>query len=394
MTRRVVEGLLIPTLLAAGWFAMKDLAPRGDESAHLLQILAIHEGDWAPRLTMIPGYHAVMAKAWSFFELPVSMASGRILTVALTLPGLLAFFLVARRLDRETATLRTASFLALPALFPYTFLVYTDTFALSLLLLAFAAHVDRRPLLSGIFGLASLLVRQSFAPWIALLLFMPDADERDRPYHRDVLRRWPHALVLAVFTAFVLTNGGVALGGKHRHPFPQVHCENIAVTVALVLALTLPLWLAGGRILSDGRRRLPWALLGAAAVTGSWFAFYEVDHPFNTLDDYVHNRVAAWLSTDQPRAAVVGAGLVVFLGAFACGFMPTVRRRFSLVLPFWAASLVPAWLIEHRYALPGLALWFLTRRSASRRTEVLLLLWFIVLDVALVVGIRSQAFFP
>ena len=113
-----------------------------------------------------------------------------------------------------------------PILFSFFVFLYTDVAAMAFVLASVLAFKLRRNVLAGVMGMTGIAIRQSNVVWLVFLpalhlietltgngsLRMLAPEE-----WRTMLRQtWIFLLGIGLFIAFVIWNGGVAIGGGVR----------------------------------------------------------------------------------------------------------------------------------------------------------------------------------
>src|SRR5687767_980251 len=130
--RRDVGAMVFLSLaLLAGLRSLAWLPLTGDEPHHVEQIRLLMRGEWRiiPKLTTVPGYHAIIAAVGWVLGLD-NVAALRACSFVLSLATLVVLFAYARTASGERASERLAQIAFLPFLFPFFFLLYTDVAAI------------------------------------------------------------------------------------------------------------------------------------------------------------------------------------------------------------------------------------------------------------------------
>lgn len=353
-----------------------------DENVHGDQIMRFLKGDFHINglLTAIPGYHAAVALLLS---LPGwrSIAAMRLVSFALSLLSVLAFYAAARMLDQRAAIPTTLQYAFFPILLPYFFLLYTDPLSLLFVLVALIAALGKRPTLSALFAVLSMAVRQNNIIW---LLFFPSLLIAEALLaHRSLswrlllritlawLRRsWLSIVGVLLFAAFVWWNQGIALGDRGAHPPFTLHLGNVYFLLFTFFFLFLPLHVANvPRFL-----RLPaWQRNLAVAGVLFFYAFFLFtfvnDHFDNqaSLNYFLRNRILTTFATDVIHKTI----FYVPVGLSLLSLAATRLRRasFYLLYPMTLLFLLPSWLIEQRYYLIPFAFFLLMRERRDLRIE-------------------------
>lgn len=372
---------LLVVVLLGGMFSMLPLTGIVDEGPHGGQILSWIRGE-APRdfgITTPLWLHRVLATlgAWSGAE---SYAGLRPWISLIALIGWWQAWRLACAIHPAPglARIRLLQFVCLPIALPYTFLIYTDLPALAALLAAFAAAQRGKHGAATVWFGVAMLVRQQNIAW-AFVAGTRRAWTRWRESRslRALISdpaMWLYALLGLGFLAFVIGNGGVALGeDRHRH-MPGLHRGNVQALWLLASVLLLPLVIVRWRDALNALRMRRWEGWMALAVTLLFLHSLPVEHPYNQFQPevFLRNRVLLWLQEPLHRWWL--APPLLFSVAALC----TLRLRGGW--SGWIALgsvlvLAPAELIEHRYTIPVFALVLLLREPLAPRVEWCLLAW-------------------
>jgi alpha-1,2-glucosyltransferase len=370
----------------------------GDEYAGFPQMEAFVHGNFQVRddLAVPPTYHLLVAGIASHFRVD-SRDALRLISLLLCLPAVFFFWAAARRLDSDSADRKTYQFLFFPILLPYCFILYTNPLALTLLLLAVWLVLCGRPAWAGLAALPSVAVRQELAVWMLFLLvwiYLRDEGFRFRAASlgRHLLRCWTFCLGLAAVAVFVVVNRGFTLG-RHEaiHPTGQVHLGNVWFTLLLCFLLLLPLHLANLPRVGGLLRRQPLLLLGLAALFALYVLTFTNDHVNNQLPEFLHNQLL-FLVFASPWVKALFF-LPIGYAILSLAATPLQQPACYPFYVFWVLSLLPIWMIEQRYALPGFVLLLLFRVPGSRWVEAALIGSFAALSALFLWGISRAQFF-
>ncbi len=390
---RAVRGLdlaLALLMLTIGFGFFYDNGQGVDENIHYDQIARLARGDWSlhPSLTMVPGFHALVA-AVEVATGGVSEVSVRVVVFLLSVATVVAFHVLARTLQPDHAGTRTLQFTLLPMLFPQFFLVYTDVASLLFVVLMMLASARRHYWSAGVLGLVACLMRQNNVLWVAFAMLWSYLRESGWTWPsliESLKRYWTFIATGAVFLLFVAANGGeVALGeDAGSHPLGSVHLTNLFFLLFLCCFLFLPLWWGYRRaVLTQLLRQRTWlALLVLAPIF--WFGFIN-DHPHNLerASYFLPNAVLIYFSsTPWLKAAFF---LPIAIAAVGVSAVP-MKTPWWLLLPFSVLFLVPEWLVVPRYYLIPLTFFLVAREPAappSAWSERFQTVWFAAASLAL-----------
>mgnify|MGYP001815761553 CR=1 FL=1 len=388
---RLPWGFLGFALIAiAAFVAFQDSPLLEDELVHYPQIVTFARGysRLDPRLTTIPGYHALLgAIAWAVGAL--SPTAIRLFNFVVGLGALAVFHSVAKALHARNPATVTLQLAFLPIAFPLLFLIYTDITSLFFVLLMVLSAVKKRPRRAGLFGLLACLVRQTNVVWVVFVLLWSYVEENGwtwAPARESLRKYWVFLLTLLFFVAFVILNRGVALGDQGAHPVSALHLGNVFFLLFLSFFLFLPIFWARRsealRLLRSGRSWLGLVVLFAAF----WFGF-AVDHPYNVQwgERFMRNALLIFVSSSWIWK--LGFFVPVALAALSLGVV-RLRSHWWLVYPFTVVFLVPAWLIEQRYYLIPLTLFLLARMPLDDFVERTQVAWFFALSLAVFIVVE------
>ena len=372
--RELFFGLLLGLLYVAAIVALRGHG-QTDEVDHFAQIHLFLRGDWrvVGTLTTIPGYHlAVASLMWVFGA--DSLAAARLVNSAFGLLAIAGFHALRRQVWPGTETLATAQLIVLPILAPLLFLIYTDAFALALLLWAGFATLKQRHWLASILLAAMVCVRQNEVVWVgflALLAVGPTWRQFGPRAWREIgARGLPYLLPVAGFLAFWMWNGSISLssGQAALHPDLSLHTGNLYFALVLAGALLPFHMLAGLRGFAVQLRAQPLVLVVPVLVfAGFWWGF-RADNPYNTVFPryYLHNAFVHAVETHSGWRA----GMAALAAISVCGLASTRLRPpgAAWIYPFAALFLAASWLVESRYVLVPFVLWLALR---EKRTQVI-----------------------
>ena len=369
--RAAAAGAVVLVAAVVAYRALRPLPRYSDEIHHYRQIRGFCEGDYTPnpRVTTIPGYHAVSALVGRLTG-DCSLQQMRLVNAVIGVLSVAAFFAAARAAGAAAPVARTLQYFFLPVLLPYHFLVYADSISLLANLLTLALLLRGRFALAGLAGSLAILVRQTNVVWLALVClvaYMDAAAVRSAPPPLTswLRRAWTALLGMAGFGLFVLWNGGVAVGGRGAFA-AGFHTGNVFLFLALYFVLFLPANLAALRRRA-GRLADPrlWALLALAYVL--FLTTFRVDHPFNKFEGFLRNEmlslVVSSLLLKHVFFAFAAGGLIAL-------YLTRLRRpSLYLIYPLALATLQPLRLIEHRYGLPAFVLLLVCREDDPAPVE-------------------------
>jgi alpha-1,2-glucosyltransferase len=373
---RVREGLALgglAVLIAVLSFATRQMGEYSDEMFHVPQIQRFCHADFSldQKITMLPGFHAVLALAGSALG-DCSAPMLRTLNAALLVAVCLLALRILVTLHSRVAIPRALALSFLPLLFPYGFVVYTDVLGLLIALWALALWLQHRHVTAGLVASVAVLVRQTIIAMPLLFIAMAWL-ERDR--HLGLIAQaralcrtcWSSVLGLAAFGAFVLYNGGIAVGDQSQHEL-GIHAGNLYFALFL-----LPLTAAAPGLNELWRRRAALrSWLFAALLIASYLAYrycFKVEHEYNYQHHFLHNELL--MRVIRHKRTLNWFFVPMALGLAILWTSSWSRAAFRIWLPLAAAMMLPESLIEPRYALLPIALFMLMRKDSSPLAETL-----------------------
>ncbi|KAF8139973.1 glycosyltransferase family 59 protein [Boletus edulis] len=380
--------------------------PYMDEPFHVPQAQAYCRGEWStwdPKITTPPGLYILSVLLHRIFVFRCNLALLRF-TVTLTLislPLLCARLLAFHQRRRPPPLLAPSPEALVLSTFPiawfYGFLYYTDVPSLVSVMLTVMLATQHRHLSAALIGIISCLFRQTNIVWVMyafatsqlmrlrfrrgnMLLHDPpalsaspgDCDILSGDLLRSItsapaafpelfLKFIPYTLVLALFGAFVLWNGGIVLGDKANH-VPVLHVPQTYYFIAFATLIGWPAVIFGRsgpvKLANEVARRM-FGTKGRVAFTALLSAFmaftvheFTVHHPF-LLADNRHYTFYVW------RRVFMLHSIVPYLfipGYQACAWAWWLRVAGdqtllqTLVLPLASLiTLLPTPLLEPRY---------------------------------------------
>jgi len=381
-----------------------------DERIHRLQIMTLAGGQFeiVDKLTMFPGYHALIALLARLTG-GESIPALRLLSALVGLPVIATFYVIARQLTPRFAAVATLQFAFLPILFPLFFVMYTDALSLLLVLLSVLLVLRHRRGAAAAVAILSVLVRQTNILCLAFVLGLGYLQDHGLTLARDrlglaVRQNLVFVLGLAGFGLFVVVHGGVAVGDQSAHPL-KLSLGNVYLFLFLYFFLLLPVNLAD--LKSALARLANRCVLGSSLLLYGVFMFTFVnDHPYNQMSIRTFKFDSPQLIGHAPflrnellhlatRSAVTRTlfFIPVLLSCLLLTRTKLVQPRFLLIFPLIVLLLTPSWLIEQRYCLVPLALLLLARERRSPALEYATAALGFAGSVCFLYGIDQHLFF-
>ena len=347
----ITQVLVLLGILAGVAIAVRMPSPVSDEWYYQDQIRMFHDGDWSlvPVITMIPGYHAAVGLITRLFG-EYGDTTARMVNLAGSLPLLVLAWRLAERNYPDSGAMRAAQTFFLPLLYPFFFLIYTETWSITLLVGMMLATLGGRVALAVLAAVASMAIRQDFVIWAAfalLLLALEEATWSAR-LRRAIVVGWPLMGAGALFVAFFVANGfSVALGDKPMHARPH-NLTNLYVCLLYAFVLFIPYhaWNAPKVI---ALLRKPWIAVAVACGFAVYWQTFSNSHPDNQAGIAAQRSslldVAARLaSRGSLRANGMGSAFVRCIAPAREAIRVALRVRRSFRVPASAgrAAVLPA----------------------------------------------------
>lgn len=397
MARRHVAGLLLLVALFTcfvrlGLWQSQAIA---DEGVHVPQVTSFMSGSWEtnPFLAMIPGYHVVMAGLMKAGGLS-SIGAMRGVSAMFGLLAALVFYVIRRNLGDKNALVSAALFFVFPLFYPYYFLVYTDIFSLTLVLLAVLSAINSRQLLAAGIMTLSLAVRQNNVIWAAFLaayaawpaLVERDASVRMR-LNEAFIKALPYVLPVLAFVAYWRWNGSIVFSSRLSggHPDLTLHGGNVWLTLFLFLMLFPRDAWKGLQSFGAAVRARPWLLLVTLGLC-VWVRMHGSGDNQAFQDYFIRNAFIAFVAHGWARVCF---NILVALAACSIVFTRFRDPRAVLIYPFSVICLASSALIENRYSIIPFALWMAFRQDESPRWTMAV--W-LALSLLITYGVLTMRF--
>lgn len=376
-------GLAFSLWLFVLFFGNKQYA---DEYAHNRQIRWFLKGNYGllSDLTTIPGYHVVIAIFSKIYNHP-SLIKLRAISFSLSSISILVFYLISRKFKHKDSLTRTLQFVFLPISFFYFPLLYTDIFSLLMVLLAFYFAIKKQYKLSAFFSLTSLLVRQNNIIWVFFTWIYEYVStfgfSISRKNVADYLKKtFGYLLIFVAFAAFVFFNKGVAIGDAESHQ-AGFYMGNIYFFLAMIGFLFFPFLVSSIHNLNGLKNKKTLIFgIGAGALIASSFAFFPpAIHPYNLKLNFLRNIILQGVYHKWFWSYV----MAIFVGYMTIFLMKFEKKNY-LFFPFIFLSLLPAFLIEQRYAIVSFVFLLLLRKEESDEAEKLIIPYFFIISIGLI----------
>ncbi len=385
-------------LFGYGTLSIKDLPTSSDENVHaphIARILNEHNLFLKTDTSPLPGYHWTMAFLAKLVH-SSSATSMRFSTSFLSFFCLIAFVILARKIDNDAAFQKSCLFLIFPLIFPFFFLIYTDVYSMFYVFLALWAALDQRLWLSGIFGILSIFVRQNNIVWlvfVGLLAYF----QNYYPQHRwqDIKHWLPKFffffLGAVLLTAFAIWNKGLVLGQRELHPL-SLNFGNLFFFLFIFFFLFLPQNLKNfPKIVAFLKRhKIMWLILIELFLI--YYLFFNAKHPYNRFGRFIHNWILFMMTASLQNKILTF--LPIAYAVLSLCVTRLQRASFYLFYPFTILFLIPLPIIEIRYLFIPFSFFLLFKEKDSERITFYTLAINSFILFCLMFTLADGSFFP
>lgn len=371
-----------------------------DESLHYPTVQKIlNEGIFSKQaVSMIPGYHACIAFFLKVFNLQ-SLSASRVFSLILNLLTITIFFIAALKItkDKVISSIKTFQLLALPILFPFISLVYTDIFSLFFILLSLYFCLSRNLFIAGIIASLGLLVRQTNIVWLLMIPFFSYIHIYGNTLSitnikKHIVASTSFILGSIAFLVFVILNDGIALGSfTEFHKETSIYTGNIFFLLSTFTAIFFPLVIFKIKEIIHPFQNNKVSILFILIAFLLYMTTFSVTHVWNINEPwYLRNKVLDIF-------AFTMIGKVLFFIPIILAVLTLIKtklysKEMMLIYPFSIISLLPFSLIDPRYYFPQLMLLLLFRKPEKSKKEIIITIYFAILATLLMLGQLNHKF--
>jgi len=369
----VIIWLLIVLVFLLSFLSIKDSVLLVDEVPHFWQIEDFYEKNYSvnPDQTLIPGFHMFMAGVGKVGG-GVNKVFLRGVITCLALLSVFLVYLITKKNHGNVALIKTLEYLFIPILFPFFFLIYSDLLSLLFVLAMYYFYLKKKLLLSGIFGLISILIRQNNVLWVGFIFLLIYYDDfgikiKWNKMFDFIKKTWLFILVFLLFISYVLITGGIAFGDTDAHP-GGIHFGNIYFMLFLMFFFFLPLHIANVKEALKKIRDWKW-LVFIVVFFGFFMLTFINNHPYNIGwgDYFLRNMILIFFSQTVLLKSLF---FIPVLGTvLSLSVTKLANKKYYLLYPLTLLFLLPSWLIEERYYLIPIVLFVLFKRERNDWTD-------------------------
>ncbi|MEM6689423.1 MAG: hypothetical protein AAF664_08360 [Planctomycetota bacterium] len=374
-----------------------------DEPQVVGQVNWWHEGRWElfrnpgfeyPAAAMFPGYQSVLWAVTRVSGISPSLANLRWLGLGFSLLLFLALWLAATTRGLRHPGLRACQCWAIPVLFPFHFLAYTDGFSLLLNVAALCCLLRRRYTSMSFCSVGALACRQdnlmsmAFFVGVEPLRRWLSGDRRFDVFLRYARRCWPAIAAFFAFTVFVLWHGRIGLDAPNQQPL-SFGFGNVLMCVTYVGGLFLPLHLANVTSTWKWMTRHFWCAGAVLLICVILALSFKAGHRWNAMDGFLRNELIELVTLNALTRFAWGVALAATL--LSCWQIPLklsvedtpgqATATSLSVFGYWGMRLVPVLLIDPRYCIIPLVLWMVLRQEQKPSVEWSLLAYLSIVSM-------------
>src|SRR3989338_173494 len=368
-----------------------------DENYHYRQIVRFLSGDFRPDplLSMIPGYHAILAAGARILHVS-RFQDIRLIGFLINVLTIPIFYLTAREIDRQNALVKTLHYSFFPLIFPYFSLIYTDIFSLLFILLSLFTLYKKHYLASGIIASVSILARQNNIVWLIFLFLFIYIKKFGWHISRTNLiihlsRTYTFVLGPLLLCEFLILNGAMTIGDRQLMYLNLLNQSNIFIIIFLFPFLFLPLLLSYGHDMVKLLWKYRVYIILLVPVFFIYYKLFTNTHLYNQAPFFLHNALILYFTGDTLRKLIFFSVLVM-----AVLFLLVVKLKEKagyLLYPITAIFLIPIWFMEWRYYITSFVLFLLFRETRGWKVEYGLFLYFLIFSFYFYSGIFRFIFF-
>jgi alpha-1,2-glucosyltransferase len=389
--------LLIGLSLLCTFLYLKNCNLLVDENDSYKQIQTFREFRYElEEISAMPTYFYVMAMLSKLAGNGV-VGAVRAITLLFSFITIGVFYLCAKIMSPKKSAIKTLQFVFLPVLFIFFFLLYTEVFSLLFVLLAFYYVLKKNYLVAGVFGIISMAVRQNNVMWLAFISVFIYVEANGFTFSmalaKEHLRKtWVFVLGFILFVAFVIWNGGVAIGDADKHP-GKLSVGNIYFSLFTFVVIFLPLVIAKLKeiwlLLKSNKAAQLFVFVSALL----FYLFFKCDHPYNNIDAdfFLRNMMLSFFMQNTLLQWVFFA--ISLLGALCLMTIKLHEKEYYLMYAFAVLFLLPSWLIDVRYYIIPLVLFVLFKKESNKYVEHVTIIYFLVMSAWLLKMARTETWF-
>lgn len=402
-----IIALIIISSLVSFTLISKQKSMLSDEPHNRLVIEGFVKNNYQNQgiLTQTPGYHLFVAFIIKLTKMN-NLIFMRFVSVIIGLFSALVVFNISKIINKKSPRIKTLQFFFFPIIFPFFFLVYSDTLSLLLILMALYCLLLKKYKLSGIFGILGTTVRQNNIIWLVFFCLYILFDKyptliniKQKKINFQFLKQYLHDIWMFIvgfilFITFVILNKGVTMGDKSMHPI-SFHMGNIYFVLFLFFIFFLPLNISNFKKIIELIKKKKSIIFLIILIFIFSISTFVNNHPYNASGGvfwkFLRNRTLFYVTSTS--LTKIFFFLTVIYSILSLWVTKLNKKVYYLVYPISFLFLSPSWLIEQRYYFIPFALFILFKEEKSKLIEYLTITIFIGLTAYLFYGVQRAAFF-
>jgi alpha-1,2-glucosyltransferase len=326
---------------------------------------------------------------------------------------LATWFYINASVQPNYPKIQTLQIIALPIIWPFLWVVYTDVLSTAVIM-GMAAFVQARHYKWAAFaGLLSLLIRQTNIVWIILFWLMSLHQEnlvaqihsiyqqivRFKAFRHSfditsIKKTIPFVVPIAAFILFAVINRGIAIGDAGAHQVGKLYPTQVYFLLIVLWITLLPLHIINLRKIQILILRFRWIFLSLFFILLAVYLYtFEVTHQYNVGPSrYFLRNWLLNLIKDYWLLKLAMFPLIIWT-ALSISVMTLKSKSQYWLYPFAVASVLIIPLIEQRYYIIPFVLLMIFRVPMRQSLEGILLGWLVLLSFFLTRSIYSGRHF-
>lgn len=348
------------------------------------------------RNAQIPTYYYFMS-LFVHLAPTISLNGLRVIQTFFSFLTIVIFYKTAVLIDEKNAHIKTYQFLFFPLTSIFYVLFYNDIFSLMVLLLSFYFLEKKLFVLSWLFALVSVLLRQNNIIWVLFICCYHAYDYLSIPITQKKVWQYlkecsGYLLSLIAILLFIVVNGSPAMADPNANTF-SVHVENPFFYLFTLSALFLPVIISNStNYLRFNKKNLVLFIMCCALFPLFWYLF-RAENWFNTqvFDFHLRNKIIHFVLSSPLYKAVFF--IFICIAPFFLNTQRLVEKKHFLLYPFTLLFLALSWLIEPRYYIIPITFFLLFRKGQKLFPEIVIICYFLLLSLWHLWGSAQHLFF-
>jgi alpha-1,2-glucosyltransferase len=348
-----------------------------DELAHAEQVhrFVINDYTLVKGLTVIPGYHFIIAQVAKLFNVDSLMSFRTVTALLLFFILIPIFYYVSNR-----NIIKTWQFFLFPTMVTFYFLVYTDLFSLMFVLLAVYSAFKRWYVPSAVFIFLSYLIRQNNIFWGLYLIVYAyvtiKSEDTHIPFIHIIWKLRGYIIGAVIFVGILYGMGSIVMGDTSHHPF-GFYFGNIWFMLFLFFFLFLPYNISQFSKIIEYLKNNKKILFLLIAIFLIGLGTYKVDHAYNHIAEKVwFNLILLW-SISSPLATILFF-IPILYSILVLINVEIPMKWWLFIVTFLVVGM--SWLIEPRYYMVFYS-FFLLFYKENKETEAYTTIYYALLSI-------------